>query len=305
MWNSLRTICKKLILTSRLVKLEHTLFSAPFLCSSLLIATGSKSFLPELRVLFFAGLALLGARSAAMSLNRLIDRKIDALNPRTKDRELPQKKLSTKFVLFFAFCSFVLLFWSAFNLPRLCFYLSPVAVFWLVFYSYTKRFTYLSHYVLGLTFAASVAGGWIAVTGQITLFAVLLTLAVSFWVAGFDIVYALQDLQFDRRNRLYSIPACFGLKKALQIAQLSHLVAAIFFVLPIFLAPEEIRGVFWFYCLGCLSVIFGLVKQHLGIIRNIFRLKKVIDLYFFEFNAWISFLFFLLILLGKLVSTRF
>jgi len=299
MRDSLIKLWEQVLSWSQMIKLEHTLFSLPFLLSSLFIAVGPNKFLPEFKILFFSAIALFGARSAAMSLNRIIDRKIDALNPRTKDREIPKKKISLKLALVFSILGFIIMFLATLNLPKLCLYLSPLAVIWLTFYSYTKRFTYLTHYVLGLALGASVFGGWIAITGKTNFFALILSLAVSLWVAGFDIIYSIQDLKFDRKIKLYSIPARFGLKKSLQISQITHLVSGVVFLLPAIFGFKEIKELLVFYCFACFILALGLIKQHLGILKNISSLKKVINLYFFEFNAWISVLFFLFILLGK------
>lgn len=203
------------------IKFSHTLFALPFaLTGAVLAARG----LPTLYQLFWIVLAMVGARTAAMGLNRVIDADIDAANPRTMGRAIPAGLLTRGRVVFWIAASLLLLLLAARMLNPLCLLLSPVAVFFLVLYSYCKRFTCLSHLVLGVCLAAAPLGAWIAIRGSIGLPAVLLGTAVLFWVAGFDILYALQDLEFDRKAGLFSIPARFGVRGSLVASRLCHAV---------------------------------------------------------------------------------
>ncbi len=205
-----------------LVRFEHTLFALPFAYVGMLLAARGW---PGGWVFFWVTLAMVGARTAAMALNRLIDWGIDAQNPRTRNRPLPRGAVRPGEVAALAGLGFLLLALAALNLNRLTAELLPVAVVFLVLYSYTKRFTWACHFWLGLTIGAAAAGGWIAVTGAFAPAALTLWAAVGLWIAGFDILYATQDVEFDRRHGVHAIPARFGLPAALAIARLAHLLA--------------------------------------------------------------------------------
>lgn len=212
-----------------MIKVEHTVFALPFALSGLLLASHS---LPNWHVVFWTILAFIGARSAAMTINRIIDSQIDARNPRTKDRAIPKGEISVAKASAFTVLSFVLMIFAALHLPRLCLYLSPIAIFWLCFYSYTKRFTWLCHICLGIALGGAALGGWIAASGHLSGLAPwLLSLAVTTWVAGFDIIYACQDFSVDRQEQLFSIPARFGIANALIISRALHMVTVLAFIL--------------------------------------------------------------------------
>jgi 4-hydroxybenzoate polyprenyltransferase len=203
------------------IKFSHTIFALPFaLTGALLAARG----IPSPHQLLWILLAMVGARTAAMGLNRLIDAEIDGVNPRTKGRAIPSGLLRKNTVAAWSGVSVALFLLAAYQLNPLCFSLTPVALFLLVSYSYCKRFTSLCHVVLGLCLAVAPVGAWIAVRGTIDLPALLLGCAVLFWVAGFDILYALQDLDFDRSAGLHSIPVLLGTGGALRTARLFHVV---------------------------------------------------------------------------------
>lgn len=212
----------RLRLYLELIRFEHTLFALPFAYGGMLLAAGGW---PGWRTFLLVTLAMVGARTMAMALNRLIDWRIDALNPRTRDRHLPRGLVKPGETLFLALLGLALLVYAGLSLNPLTARLLPVAVFFLTFYSYTKRFTWLCHYVLGLTIGAAAAGGWIAVTGSFAPTAYWLWAGVALWIAGFDILYATQDYAFDRAHGVKSIPACFGLPLALGIARGSHALA--------------------------------------------------------------------------------
>ena len=212
---------KKLKLYADFVVLKHTIFAIPFAYLGAILA--SKG-VPELRVLFWVGLAFLGARSAAMALNNLIDKDIDAKNPRTANRELPAGKISLSEVWGLILISYFFLFYSAYKLNPLCLLLAPIIPVTSIIYPYLKRSLPISHFVLGMNLGYAPVGGWLAVTGIFNfpfgapeIAMLLLLFAVTFWVAGFDIIYSLQDIDFDIKNKLYSVPTVFGVKRALDV----------------------------------------------------------------------------------------
>jgi 4-hydroxybenzoate polyprenyltransferase len=235
-----------------MIKFPHTVFALPFAFTGAVLAAGG---LPPGQRIFWIAAAMVGARTAAMGLNRLIDAEIDAKNARTSGRAIPARLLGKGTVLVFIALSSALFVYSAYKLNPLCLYLSPVALILLTGYSYCKRFTSMSHLVLGLCLAAAPVGAWIAVTGTLAAPAVVLGLGVLFWVAGFDILYALQDLEFDRSAGLHSIPARLGVARSLLAARLFHLVMPIMLVVlylmlnlgPVFLAGVLVAGALLFH----------------------------------------------------------
>jgi 4-hydroxybenzoate polyprenyltransferase len=225
-------VLQKITIFMEMIKFSHTVFALPFALSGALLAARG---LPSGRQLLFIILAMVGARTAAMALNRLIDAEIDAKNPRTAGRAIPAGLLSKGAVLVAILLSVALLLWSAASLNPLCLKLSPIALFFLVLYSYCKRFTALAHLVLGICLAAAPIGAWAALTGTIQLPAIVLGLLVLCWVAGFDILYALQDLEYDRSAGLHSIPVALGVDGSLWLARLFHLLTLALLVWLIFL----------------------------------------------------------------------
>ena len=247
----------------RMIKFSHSVFALPFaLSGAAMAATRSGVTLSQIG---WIALAMVGARSAAMGCNRLADRHIDAANPRTSNRELPQGVVSTRAVWLMVLLSSALLVWAAHRLNPLCLYLSPLALLILLSYSYTKRFTWASHLVLGLSLGLAPVGAWIAVTGSVTLVPVGLGRAVLAWVAGCDILYACQDHAFDVAAGLHSIPARFGLRRSLHVARFLHALTVI-----LMLIVADLMGLNSLYLLG-VAVIAGLLfYEH--------RLVKVEDL---------------------------
>ena len=207
-----------------MIRFSHTVFALPFALMGAVLAAGG---IPPRDKLLWILVAMVGARSGAMGMNRFADRGLDRLNPRTQDRALPQGRVSPGGVLLFVGGSYALFLLATWRLNPLCFALAPLAVLVITGYSYTKRFTALSHLILGLSLAFAPLGAWIAVTGRIALPAVVLGGAVVFWVAGFDILYALMDIDFDRRSGLFSIPARLGVDGGILIARLFHALTAI------------------------------------------------------------------------------
>lgn len=260
-----------------LVRFEHTLFALPFAYGGMLLAARGW---PGWEVFAWVTVAMVGARTGAMALNRLIDRAIDAANPRTAGRHLPRGLVKPAEVLALAVVGLLLLALAAFNLNPLTAQLLPVAVFFLVGYSYTKRFTWLCHFWLGLTIGAAAAGGWIAVTGAFEPALFALWAGTAFWLAGFDILYATQDYQFDRENGIHSVPARFGLPTALRIAQACHALTFGFFLLTGLLCSAG-----WPYFVGVLAVGGVLWYEHQLVRPN--DLSKV-DRAFFQANVVVS-----------------
>lgn len=272
-----------------MIKIEHTIFALPFAYVGALLV---QKQIPAVLSLFWITVAMVGARTAAMSLNRLIDRHIDALNPRTANRALPKGTLMVNEVLLYVFLSLALLFLSAWQLSPLALKLSPLAVAILVFYPYTKRFTWTSHLFLGLALGCAPLGAWIALTNNIALTPVLLCLGVIFWVAGFDIIYACEDYHFDLSAGLHSIPARFGLKTALTISTFFHLVALVFFASVAFI---EKMGLF--YLIGLVIATFLVLKQHLLVSpADLSRAEAA----FFNLNGLLSVVLFIFTLLDVL-----
>ncbi|MGQ9754069.1 MAG: menaquinone biosynthesis prenyltransferase MqnP [Thermaceae bacterium] len=274
-----------------LIRFEHTLFALPFAYAGMLLAAGGW---PGWRTFLLVSLAMVGARTMAMALNRLIDWKIDVLNPRTKGRPLPRGLVRPGEVLALAGVGFVLLLYSGLSLNPLTAKLLPVAVFFLTVYSYTKRFTWLCHYILGLTIGAAAAGGWIAVTGSFHPTAYWLWAGVGLWVAGFDILYATQDYAFDRSFGLKSIPARFGIPTALGLARLSHALAW-----GSLLMAGLSYGAGPWYHLGLVFVGALLLYEHRLVSPQ--DLSKV-EIAFFQANVGVSIGMFLFILLDLFVG---
>ena len=202
-----------------MIKFEHSVFALPF---AYLGAFLSQTRVPDFVTIFWITLAMVGARSFAMALNRLIDIEIDRRNPRTSDRALPKGLLSVSNVFIFSLASMSIFLLAVYNLAPLCRYLWPIVVIPFVFYPYTKRFTWLSHFILGLCLGLAPVGAWIAVTNTVSMEPFMIGAAVLCWVAGFDIFYSIQDIAFDRQHGLHSIPARFGIKTSLILTKILH-----------------------------------------------------------------------------------
>jgi 4-hydroxybenzoate polyprenyltransferase len=253
-----RQVFKKFKVFLEMIKFEHTLFALPFAyMGAILGSMVLKDALPSWAQIGWITLAMVGARSAAMGLNRVIDKVIDAKNPRTAGRAIPAGLLSSKEVLLFIVISLVLLYIATSQLNKLCMELLPIAVFFLVIYSYTKRFTWACHLILGLTIALAPLGGWVAVTGKIDMVSLVFYFTVAFWTAGFDIIYACQDIEFDRKEGLYSIPSRFGIPKALFLAKLFHVLTAVGFMSLYFLTELS-----WVYFAGIIVAYLILIYEH-------------------------------------------
>jgi 4-hydroxybenzoate polyprenyltransferase len=261
----------------RMIKLSHSVFALPFALASVALAAPS-GWRPW--PLLWIVLAMVSARSAAMGFNRLADHWIDARNPRTEGRELPRGVLSRLEVWAFVVLSAAVFVFAAGMLNPLCLALSPVALAIVLGYSYTKRFTALSHLVLGVALAIAPVGAWLAVRGEFAREPLLLGLAVLFWVAGFDTIYACQDAEVDRREGLHSIPARLGVARALQVARVLHLAAFALLVALFFVTPLH-----WVYLAGMAGVGALLLYEH-SLVRAD-DLSRV-NVAFFTLNGWIS-----------------
>ncbi len=247
-------------LFARLVKVEHSVYALPFAYAGAFLAERRA---PSWQTLVWITVAMVAARSAAMALNRLIDAGIDARNPRTAQRELPTGLLSKAEVVGFTAGSLGVLVLAAFFLSPPCRYLWPIVVAAFIVYPYTKRFTWFCHYALGLTDGLAPAAAWVAVSGHIALAPVLLFVAVGLWVGGFDVIYAIFDLDFDRREGIHSIPVSLGMRRALGVAALSHLAAV-----GLLIAIGPLLGLGWVYAVGCLLVAALLAASHVDIARR-------------------------------------
>lgn len=235
-----------------MIKFEHTLFALPFALTAMILAAGGW---PEGRVVLWIVVAMVGARSAAMGFNRLVDRRLDAANPRTATRALPAGLVTPGFVALFVVASLALLLAAAWQLNPLCFRFSAVAIAVLLGYSFTKRFTFASHLVLGLALGGAPLGAWIAVTGEFAPTPFLVAAAVVTWVAGFDVLYALQDEAHDRRAGLHSIPARFGTVASLWISAVLHVATlTLLAALPSFY-PPGLGTAYWIGWIGCLALL--------------------------------------------------
>lgn len=273
-------VVTKLSELADLLKISHTIFALPFALSSMLIASHG---LPPFRVLVLILLAMGAARNAGMSFNRFLDAEIDALNPRTTQRQLPRGVFSKKFVLIFSILNALGLVGIAWTLNPLCFRLVPVALVLLYAYSFTKRFTAWSHLVLGAVLGSSPVAAWAAVRGSLVVEPFVLGAAVVFWVAGFDIIYATQDDEFDRREGLHSAVVRFGIAKALWIARSFHLVTVV--LLVVF---GRMFSMGFAYDLSLLLVAMLLAYEHsLVKARDLSRVNAA----FFNVNGFISLLF--------------
>jgi 4-hydroxybenzoate polyprenyltransferase len=274
----MRKILERVIVFGRMIRFSHTLFAMPFALTSVVLA--SFGYKVTVLKIFWIIVAMVGARSAAMGFNRIVDREFDSKNPRTMNREIPAEKISVGEAALFVIGASLLLVLAAHELNRLCFYLSPVALAVVFFYSFTKRFTWLSHLFLGLGMGLAPLGAWLGIAGEFALAPIILGVTVVAWGAGFDIIYSLQDLGYDDEVGLFSMPKALGVRKALIASSGLHVVAFLLLVSLKFILP--LNGVYLF---GLVIVGITLVYQH--------RIVKADDLSklnfaFFNMNAYLS-----------------
>ena len=282
----------RIVTFGRMIKFSHSIFAMPFALAAFFLATRRDGFSPE--KLLWVIVAMVGARSAAMGFNRWLDADIDAKNPRTAKRELPMGALSRPQVLAFVLVASAALVVAAWRLNPLCLALSPIALAVVFGYSYTKRFTLLSHAVLGLALAMAPIGGWLAVRGQFDLTPFPIGLAVLFWVGGFDILYSCQDVDFDRKESLHSIPARLGVPRALILARLAHVAAIVCLLLVPLVEPLH-----WAYFAGC-----GLMAALFAYEHSLVKADDLsrIDAAFFTVNGWIGVLYLATVVIARFLT---
>ncbi len=276
-----KDLIQKIKILLDMIKFEHTIFALPFAyVGAFLAARGVPDLLTNLWIL----VAMVGGRTVAMGVNRIVDLHFDAKNPRTNSRPLVSGLVKKTEAWIMVTVAAALYFLACWNLTPLAFKLSPFILFFLVFYSYTKRFTPLCHLFLGFSIGITPTAGWIAVKNSIEPLPILLSLGVMFWIAGFDILYACQDVDFDRKEGLHSIPAWLGLERSFRISGIFHLVA---FVL--FMAAGMVARLNWIYFLGMAIVFILLIFQ-----RRVITPKDLsrMNLAFFRLNAAISIILF-------------
>jgi 4-hydroxybenzoate polyprenyltransferase len=278
-----RGLLSKFRTTLEMIKFEHSVFALPFALTGAMLASRPAGW-PSWREVFWLVVAMVGARSAAMTFNRIADLKFDAANPRTRERALPTGRLSLRFAAGFTAISSAMLILAAFELNRLAFELSPVALAILLLYSYTKRFTVFSHLALGFCLGMSPVAAWIALRGDVSAAVLALGAAVTLWVAGFDVLYACQDVEFDHALGLHSIPKRFGIARALWISGGMHAA-----MLGLLVAVLRMELLGWIAVAGLALVALLLAWEH-AIVKpkDLSRLNAA----FFNVNGYISLLFF-------------
>ncbi len=263
-----------------MIKFEHTIFALPFAFVSLLLATHGRL---TGRLIFWVVTAMVGARTGAMGFNRVIDAEIDRQNPRTANRAIPAERISRRSAVLISVTAFALFLLSAAMLNTACLLASPIAIAILIGYSFTKRYTAYSHLVLGLAISGAPLGAWLAATGTLAWPALILSLAVLCWIAGFDILYSLQDVDFDRKAGLHSIPAAIGVTPALWISRFLHLLC-----LCLFAVLKGVAALGLFYQIGVGIVALLLVYEHSLISpHDLSRINTA----FFTINGLISMMF--------------
>jgi len=283
-----------------LVKFSHTIFALPFAFIGFVLGAqylnNHQIVFEHIELkLFLVLVCMVTARSAAMAFNRYLDRNFDKLNPRTAIREIPAGIIKAEKALLFIIINAILFVTATFFINTICFYLSPVALFVILFYSYTKRFTFLCHLVLGVGLSLAPIGAFLAVTGVFNIVPLLFSFAVVFWVSGFDIIYALQDIEFDKSQSLYSIPSYWGLHKALNMARGLHVISAGFVIAAYFI------GGFHITYLGGLLVFVGMLFYQNSIVKPD-DLSKV-NLAFMTANGIASVVFSIFVISDILLST--
>jgi len=245
-----------------LVKFSHTVFALPFAAIGFIIGTKAMgNGILDWKLFGLVLICMITARNAAMAFNRWADRDIDKLNPRTSIREIPSGIISSRHALIFVLFNAVLFMVAAYFINLLCFFLAPIALFIVLAYSYTKRFSWFCHVFLGLGLSLAPIGAYLAVTGHFHFLPILYSIAVICWVAGFDIIYALQDIRFDKEHQLYSIPARFGMSKALLVSTCLHMVCAISIIAGAWILHQEF-GLNYLSYVGSSAFVVLLIIQH-------------------------------------------
>jgi len=247
----LTKIINKIKEYGKLVMFSHTVFSLSFAAVSMVLAAKG---LPKITTMFWILVCFMAARTGANAINRVIDAEIDARNPRTATRQIPKGEVKKREVIIFTSICFLVMLFGAYKLNWVCLILSPIALFLMIIYSYTKRFTFLCHLILGVTCACAPVGVWLAVTGKITFIPLIMGAANTLWVAGFDIIYGSQDYDFDKANGLHSIPAQFGVKNALLIAMTFHIITLICLIVIGILSTE--LSIIYYIGISLIALLF-------------------------------------------------
>ncbi len=277
--------------TMKMIKVEHSIFALPFALASAFIAANG---FPSFKVLLLIIGAMIFARSAAMSFNRYLDADIDAKNPRTAMRSIPSGRLSRNYSLNFTIINSLLFILVTVFINQLAFLLSPLMLLILLGYSYTKRFTSYCHFILGIALGLAPIGAWVAVRGEIALIPIVLGVTVTLWTTGFDIIYACQDIDFDKQEKLFSIPAAIGINKSLILSRILHILML---TLLVFIGINlDLGSIYW---LGLGLVIFTLFYEHSLVWGG--NLQKV-DMAFFTMNGIISLVFGLAVIVGVVIK---
>jgi len=283
-------ILEKIKNYSNFIKFEHSLFALPFALSAYFLVIKQTQF--NLSELLLIVVVLISARTYGMAANRIIDKNIDSLNPRTMSRELITKKISTKSAYIIALVALIIFYITLLGFNTITFLLSPIVIAIFTIYPFTKRFTYMCHYVLGLVYLIAPPAVEIALTGSFSLSTLFLGLSGFFWVSGFDIIYAILDIEFDRKNNIFSIPSKLGIKKSKIISWGSHLITIVLVCLIGFI--ENLGLIYW---IGC-TILFGLfIKEHFLILKIS---ENNINKAFFNMNAQISAVLLLMFALSTL-----
>jgi len=285
-WEKIKTLLE-------MIKFSHTIFAFPFALMGVVLASLASGKAPGIGQVFWVCIAMVGARTTAMGLNRLIDAKIDAKNPRTADRHIPAGKVSVWEAALFILVALIIFLFAAWMLNPLCLKLVPIVVGFFVLYSYCKRFTHFAHVVLGLCLAAAPIGAWVALRGDLGWPVISLGIAVLFWVSGFDVFYALQDYDYDVEHGLHSVPSRLGKEKSFLLVRIFHGLMLLFLLLVL---PGS--GLGWIYFSGVVVVAGLLVYEHLLVKPD--DLSKL-DAAFFNMNGYISVTIFVFTLVDALV----
>ena len=285
-WEKIKTLLE-------MIKFSHTIFAFPFALMGVVLASLASGKAPGFGQVFWVCVAMVGARTTAMGLNRLIDAKIDAKNPRTADRHIPAGKVSVWEAALFILVALIIFLFAAWMLNPLCLKLAPIVVGFFVLYSYCKRFTHFAHVVLGLCLAAAPIGAWVALRGDLGWPVISLGIAVLFWVSGFDVFYALQDYDYDIEHDLHSVPSRLGKEKSFLLVRIFHGLMLLFLLLVL---PGS--GLGWIYFSGVVVVAGLLVYEHLLV--NPDDLSKL-DAAFFNMNGYISVTIFAFTLIDALI----
>jgi len=291
MKTSITKIINQVQIFGKMVKFSHTIFALPFAMSSFVLSLREVQF--KWISLFWILIAMVGARSSAMGFNRIIDSEYDLLNPRTNNREIPQNKISKIEAFFFVIIFSIIFIISSAMISKICFILSFPVLFLLLFYSYAKRFTNYCHIYLGFVISLAPLGTWIAMTGKFSFSIVLLSLALMTYIAGFDILYACLDIDFDKNHGLYSIPVKFGLINAMRISSLLHILSFIFFIIMYFVFDMSFIYLISIFIIGTLYI-----WEHKLVDPK--HLDKI-DFAFYNINAIISVILFLGILADEIL----